>query len=271
MNRNGNSGYAGAELGAGRAPAGPPAAREIGGGVRAAALFDLLPELGEQLGAEDWPQARLRSLVQVESFTEGAWTPQVTRRHAGPHTGLLIAGGLLVREVEIGGRVFAELLGVGDLIYPWARRTGASVPEGKWRVLLPGTVAVIDELLIGRMAPYPSVALGLARLATLRGRFLAALTITRRLRRVESRLLFLFALLAERWGRVTPEGIVLRLPLNHELLARLVGTRRQAVTSALGPLREREDVLQREDGWLLAPGRTPADALAHRGLPDPCA
>lgn len=260
-----NDGYAGAELGAGRRPAAPVPARDIGGGVRAAALLDLLPEVGEQLGPEVWGQARLHSLVQVEAFAEGAWIPHLTRRHGRPNTGLLIAQGLLVREVEVAGRVFAELLGAGDLIYPWARRTGASVPAGKWRALQPGALAVIDELLIARMAPYPSVALALARLSTLRGRFLAALTITRRLRRVESRLLFLFALLAERWGRVTPEGVVLRLPLNHELLARLVGTRRQAVTTALGPLRERAEVLQRDDGWLLAPGHTPSGVIERRG------
>jgi hypothetical protein len=232
--------------------------RALGDGVLAAALLDVMPELGEHLQPADWSQARRRSLVQVEPFAVGIWTPHLTSRNGRPHTGLLVTDGLLVREVEMGGRTFAELLGAGDLIYPWAPSTGASAPEGQWRVLVAGKLAVIDELLVARLSPYPQVTLAMARLATMRGRFLAALTITRRLRRVESRLIFLFELLAERWGRVTADGIVVRLPLNHELLGRLVGTRRQAVTSALGPLRERRRLTQLTDGWLLGADLPPA-------------
>jgi len=265
---NVHNGFAGREIGAGRGPGAPVPARDIGGGVRAASLLDVLPELGDGLDTSTWRKARVRSLVQIEAFEPGPWIPHLTRRAGRPQTALLIASGLLVREVELGERCFAELLGGGDLIYPWAPRTGASAPEGRWRALHGGTLAVVDELLLGRIAPYPSLTLALARLSARRGRFLAALAITRRLRRVEPRLLFLFALLAERWGRVTPEGIVLRLPLNHELLARLIGTRRPAVTTAVGQLRERSMLTQLPDGWLLASDQTAADAL---DLPRPTA
>ena len=50
---------------------------------------------------------------------------------------------------------------------------------------------------------------------------------------VETRLLVLFWHLAERWGRVTPDGICVRLRLSHELLGQLVGCRRASVTTAL--------------------------------------
>jgi hypothetical protein len=258
---NVHNGYAGREIGAGRGPGAPVPARDIGGGVRAASLLDVMPELGDSLDAGAWRQARVRSLVQIEGFEEGPWVPHLTRRTAHPQTALLIASGLLVGEVEIGERCFAELLGPGDLIYPWAPRTGASVPDRQWRALVPGTLAVVDEFLFGRIAPYPSLILGLARLSARRARFLAALAITRRLRRVEPRLLLLFGLLAERWGRVTPDGIVVRLPLNHELLARLVGTRRPAVTTAIGRLRKRALLTQLPDGWLLAADQTLAASL----------
>lgn len=230
-------------------------------GLRAAALLDLVPELGWDLEPAHWTRARSRSLVQIEPFPAGEWVPQVSHRHGRPDTALLVAGGVLVREVEFGARSFAELLGTGDLIHPWAARTGASTPDGKWRALLPGTLAVVDEVLLARVACYPSISLGLARLATRRGRFLAALAITRRLRRVEPRLLFLFALLAERWGRVTPDGVVIRLPLNHELLASLVGARRPAVTTALGHLRERGALAQLSEAWLLSIDQTAAMAF----------
>ena len=50
---------------------------------------------------------------------------------------------------------------------------------------------------------------------------------------VETRLLVLFWHLAERWGRVTPDGISVRLRISHELLGQLVGCRRASVTTAL--------------------------------------
>ena len=50
---------------------------------------------------------------------------------------------------------------------------------------------------------------------------------------VETRLLVLFWHLAERWGRVTPDGIGVRLRISHELLGQLVGCRRASVTTAL--------------------------------------
>ena len=251
-------GFAGREVGAGRGPG--AGWRADSRHLRSAALLDLVPQLGEELSAEDWTEARARSLVQVEPYAEGAWTPHVTRRTGRPATGLLIATGLLVREVEVAGRVFAELLGEGDLIYPWAPRTEASLPEGRWRALIAGELAVIDEALIGRLAQYPAVAGGLARLGTMRGRFLAVLAVTRRLRRVEDRLILLFGLLAERWGRVTPAGVVVRLPLSHELLARLVGTRRQAVTTALRGLREQGLIVQVRREWRLSPEAVAVDA-----------
>ena len=43
---------------------------------------------------------------------------------------------------------------------------------------------MVDELLLARIAAFPEVTCALARLAALRGRFLGALAVTRRLRRV---------------------------------------------------------------------------------------
>ena len=42
--------------------------------------------------------------------------------------------------------------------------------------------------------------------------------------------------LAERWGRVHPDGVVIPLPLNHQRLADLVGAHRPSVTTAMGEL-----------------------------------
>ncbi|MBV9467446.1 MAG: Crp/Fnr family transcriptional regulator, partial [Solirubrobacterales bacterium] len=80
--------------------------------------------------------------------------------------------------------------------------------------------------------------------------------------RVTSRLLIFFWLLAERWGRVGPDGIQVRLPLTHEVLAMLVGAHRPTVTVALQRLARAELLLrERPDRWLLT--RSAIDSLAE--------
>ena len=56
------------------------------------------------------------------------------------------------------------------------------------------------------------------------------------LRRVDRRLLTLFWHLAERWGRVGTDGVVVPLALTHRMLGQLVGARRPTVSSALREL-----------------------------------
>jgi DNA-binding transcriptional ArsR family regulator len=62
----------------------------------------------------------------------------------------------------------------------------------------------------------------------------------------------LFWLLAERWGRVGPDGVHVTLPLTHEVLAMLVGSHRPTVTIALQRLaRAGLLIRERSDRWLL--------------------
>lgn len=55
--------------------------------------------------------------------------------------------------------------------------------------------------------------------------------------------------LARRYGTVGTDGIEIRLPLTHELLARLTGSARETVTSTLAGF-EREGLISREGGAL---------------------
>ena len=75
---------------------------------------------------------------------------------------------------------------------------------------------------------------------------------------IDDRLLSLFGALGNRWGRRTPDGIAIALPLTHDMVAMLVGAHRPTVTSALDRLscagRLRRDG---ERGWLLAAVQSP--------------
>jgi CRP-like cAMP-binding protein len=71
---------------------------------------------------------------------------------------------------------------------------------------------------------------------------------------VELRVHALLWHLADRFGRVTPDGVHLPVPLTHRTIGSLVGARRPTVTLAVGEL-ERAGTVHRDGlgGWLLRP------------------
>jgi CRP/FNR family cyclic AMP-dependent transcriptional regulator len=77
------------------------------------------------------------------------------------------------------------------------------------------------------------------------------------------RLYLLLWHLAERWGRVTRDGVVLPIPLSHAMLAELACARRPSVTEALKTLAKYGLVSRTAAGWTLH-GPSPA-LVAHLG------
>jgi hypothetical protein len=76
--------------------------------------------------------------------------------------------------------------------------------------------------------------------------------------RIDRRLLLLLWHLADRWGRVTPDGVRIPMRLTHTLLADLVAARRPSVTTAFAQL-EDEGHLSRHDNIIVLHGEAPAD------------
>jgi CRP/FNR family cyclic AMP-dependent transcriptional regulator len=86
----------------------------------------------------------------------------------------------------------------------------------------------------------------------LRARFIAFQLALAHVRRVDARLLLLFWRLADRWGRVTPQGVVIPLRLTHASLGKLVGAQRPSVTTALKQLHQAGKLSRFRDGtWLI--------------------
>jgi hypothetical protein len=66
-------------------------------------------------------------------------------------------------------------------------------------------------------------------------------------------------------GKVRPNGIEIEVPLTHQLLARLIGSARETVTTTLRAF-EREGLLERADGvyrLLVAPSMLEANAVPY--------
>jgi CRP/FNR family cyclic AMP-dependent transcriptional regulator len=222
------------------------------------------PELAETIPVPLRAQAIDACVASVRSVGRGRWHPESGGANwVGPGgIGLLVLEGLLIRRVGVDDRFGAELLGEGDLLRPWqGEHPGATLTQTTgWTVLEASRVAVLNEAAAGIMAAYPQLTGALVARALERSRTLAINMAIIHQARVTVRLLMLLWHLADRWGRVRSEGVVLPLRLTHSVLADLVGARRPTVTSSLSELARQGLVQSQTRGWLLL-GEPPGELL----------
>jgi CRP-like cAMP-binding protein len=214
----------------------------------------------------DRSRARQHAVAGFAELPGGAWDP-LARPMPEAELGLLVLQGLLIREVEVPEARCGELLGPGALLRPWDDQA-PDAPMRRdvtWQVVEPTRLAVLDRHFLRVVAHWPALVTALVARATERAHDLAVMMSVQSLKRVDARLLAFFWHLADRYGKVTAEGVLVPLALTHRQLALLVGAQRPSVTSALGALAER-DLLRRDahGHWLLA-GEHYADGIATRG------
>lgn len=229
-------------------------------------IVDADPDLAELLDESERERARREALTRVRRLSPGHWDAAAAIDPDMHHRGFLIIEGLLTREVDVLGRRCVELLGAGDVFRPWRWDAEGSHVQAEvgWVVLEPTRLAVLDHGLVTRMTPWPQLGLELFSRATRRAHSLAVSLAIAHHQRVDDRLLLTLWHLAERWGRVRPEGIAVRLPLSHQRLADLVGAHRPSVTTAMGDLVRAGAISRCEDGTWTLHGSPPAQLRHHR-------
>ena len=217
-------------------------------------LLDADPDLGALLTPERRAEAEDALVVRALRLPVGPWDVSGLARNSAGHLGLLLLEGVVARDVVVADNVSAELLGPGDVVRPWqAPGDEALLPVAvEWSVLSPARIAVLDRSFAIRCARWPEVTASLFERLGERSLRLATHQAISQLTRVDRRLLALLWHLAERWGRVSGDGVVVPLALTHRILGQLVGARRPTVSTALSELAEREELVRRPDGsWLL--------------------
>jgi CRP/FNR family cyclic AMP-dependent transcriptional regulator len=222
-------------------------------------VFDHDPDLLAGVDAEAAAMLRRRAVVRSLQLDCGSWSPPSDEGALSGALGLLVLDGLVCRSIRVHGRDCPELLGVGDLLRPWDS-LGAGLVDGAgaWRVLQPTTLAILDERFVAVHSRWPSIVIALLARGTQRSRALGVQLAIAHIRQAETRLITLFWHLADRWGRMTPHGVALPLPLTHELLGQLACLHRPATSTALQRLVRAGEIARRPDrGWTLL-GQPPA-------------
>ena len=227
-------------------------------------LLEADAELGEGLTPAELEAATRALAVHARGIDPGPWVPHDEQWPVAPTLGLLVLEGVVTRDIVFAGRTTTELLGAGDVLRPWEDDVQFDpLPFGVvWHVHEPTRVAMLDARVALATARWPALAASLSRRHVRRARSLAFQLAIAQLPRVDDRLLVLLWALAERWGRVSTQGVRLLLALPHRTLATLVGARRPSVTTALSGLARDGLVERTEEGWLLH--GDPAEVFANR-------
>jgi CRP/FNR family cyclic AMP-dependent transcriptional regulator len=217
-------------------------------------LLNLDPDLARELDPPRAREAAERLYARAIDIPRGRWMPTPALFEGGRPIGLLVLHGLLAREATVEDHPSTELLGPGDVLRAWDDPDLEELlPRSiDWSALAPTRIAIIDHAFAVRAAQWPEVFAALLDRAARRAERLVVMQAIAHLTRVDDRLLALLWCLAERWGRVVPDGVVVSLRLSHRTLAGMVGARRPSVTTALGQLLARGELERRADGeWIL--------------------
>ncbi len=226
---------------------------------RRVAVLAVDAELAERLDGPRRAHAERLSTAELLTRERGVWRAGEDADDGHDGLGLLVLDGVLVRRVGLEGRFCAELLSSGDLLQP-AQHDGANVSlpfAATWQVIADLRLAVLDLDWMTRMSPFPEVLAELGRRMLMRSRRLAESLVIAQHHRLDERLWLFFWELADRFGRVGPDGVRLELDLTHTLIGHMVGAHRPSVSAALARLEREGRIRRRGRGWLLL-GEAPA-------------
>jgi len=243
--------------------------------ARTVRLLDHDPELAASLRPDRREEARAGALATALQVPCGEWDLAALVRAQEIAYGLLLLDGVVSRTMFVDNVAAAQLLGQGDLVLPHEPAGMLVETSVRWVVREPLSVALLDEAFLLTVRRWPElVAVLFQRVATQSNRRAIHGALSQ-LPRVEDRIHGLLWFLAERWGRMTPLGVVLPMRFTHEMLGRLVGAKRPTVSLAIKALERDGRVHRRPDGaWLLsqawsyAPGRVNEKPPGVRLLPE---
>jgi CRP/FNR family transcriptional regulator, cyclic AMP receptor protein len=219
---------------------------------RGVALLEADPDFRHAAPAGDETAARRLVVAPRLDLPSGPWSVADAGSDAAPVTGAVVIAGVLQHDLRAGDRVATQLIGPGDVVDPWSA-------AGRWSVLRePVTLAILDARFGEAVRRWPALAAVVQRKLCERADRLTAHAAILQLPAVEDRIMGVLWELADRFGRVRPDGVVVPLRLTHQLIGQLVGAQRPTVSLALRALADADRVARAEDGTLVLARPVPA-------------
>jgi CRP/FNR family cyclic AMP-dependent transcriptional regulator len=221
----------------------------------AVSLAEVWPDMLARVPVEDHQLAERILMMPLVAARDEELADVIATQIPGAFD-FAIVEGVVLKETILARRSSLELLGPGDVLAPPLNVVRQVESRAVSRYLAHGQVslAAINDRFRGAVRRWPRLADFLHdRLGRQTHRSSMHLAMLHE-PRAEDRVIALFADLAERFGHVTADGILIALPLSHEIIGRLVGSRRPTVTIALQQLAA-DGVLERleDNRWKLAP------------------
>ena len=216
------------------------------------------PDLGAGIDQPEWQAAVVMSAALELEFERGPW--RFSREPEPGGFGALILEGLILIRIDAGSRSHIEMLGTGDVTSPWVG-TGVELSAPSVvtaSVVSRARVALLDRRFAVRTARWPEIHGALIGRCIERSRRLSLQSAINALPRIEERVEVTLWSLAYRFGRVTPEGIVVELPISHSQLADIVAAQRPSVSTAVVRLEGQGRIVRTARRTLLLRGEPPA-------------
>jgi CRP/FNR family cyclic AMP-dependent transcriptional regulator len=223
--------------------------------VPAVRVLEVDPDLGAGIEPADWHVAVGMAVAPEFAFERGPWEFSPPPDPGG--FGALIIEGVILIRIDVGGRSHIEMLGEGDMASPWVG-TGPELSTPSVvtaSVVSRARVALLDRRFALRTARWPEIHAAVVQRCIIRARRLSLQSAINALPRIEERVEATLWALAYRFGRVTPDGILMNLPISHSQLADIVAAQRPSVSTAVVRLEDqgRLERVQRRT-WLLRGG-----------------
>jgi len=221
------------------------------GAAGAAPLLALDPELARSLPQSQRAEALRELIAHTTTLRPGDSGAELFKPDL---FAALIVQGALVRRVATDRGRSLEILVKGDLLRPWQEDSGW-VAESRIEPLVETRVAMIDRSELDALCRFPPLVEAVLERAFRRIRGAATQAAFDSRAGMDQRVLFSMWHLADRCGEPVDGGLMIPLPLTHQIIADLIGAQRTSVSAAISRLTA-DGMLSRTDGrgWMLHPG-----------------
>lgn len=228
--------------------------RVAGAPVSGVSLVRVWPDIAAQLAPQERGVAERALVAPLVTAHDGDLAAALAVE-SGDAFDFVLVEGMVLKETTLARSSALELLGPGDVLAPPLSATRQLEFRAVSRYVAHGDVSIATlGVRFTRVAVrWPQISDFLhAQIAEQAHRVSMHLAMLH-LPRAGDRILALFAELGERFGRVTPDGIRIDVPLSHELIGRLTASRRPTATLALQDLSD-QGLLTRlaDNSWKLA-------------------